>query len=72
MAGYKLALNFNSIPFQVVPRADSEIKGHGKYQLLKVNEAEYHKNPRRRLVVQRGSHWQLAQHGVNLLDLLTY
>jgi murein DD-endopeptidase MepM/ murein hydrolase activator NlpD len=72
VAGYELALNFNGIAFELIPRAASEIKGKQKYQLLSVNEAEYHKNSCRRLVVPRGSRWELGPHGISLLDLLTY
>lgn len=72
VAGYELALNYNGVPFEMVPRAESEIKGKGKYVLLSVNETEYHKNPCRRLVTQHGSRWDLGNHGISLLDLLTY
>ncbi len=72
IAGYELALNYNGVPFEVIPRAASEIKGKSKYQLLSVNEAEYRKNPCRRLVTQKGARWQLTNRGINLLDLLTY
>jgi murein DD-endopeptidase MepM/ murein hydrolase activator NlpD len=71
-AGYEIALNFNGVAFELVPRAASEIKGKGKFQLLSVNEAEYHKNPGRRLVAKRGKRWELTSHGLNLLELLTY
>jgi murein DD-endopeptidase MepM/ murein hydrolase activator NlpD len=70
VAGYEIALNYNAIPFEVIPRAASEIKGKSKYQLLSVNEAEEKKNPCRRLVVQRGARWELAPHGVSALDML--
>jgi hypothetical protein len=40
--------------------------------LLSVNEVEYHRNACRRLVVQKGSHWELGPHGIELLDMLTY
>jgi murein DD-endopeptidase MepM/ murein hydrolase activator NlpD len=72
VAGYEVALNFNGVAFELIPRAESEIKGNGKYQLLSVNEAEVHKNPCRRLVVQKGSRWMLGNHGISLLDMLTY
>ena len=71
-AGYEIAFNFNGVAFELVPRAASEIKGKSKYQLLSVNDAEHQKNPCRRLVSKTGSHWELASHGVELLDLLTY
>ena len=72
MAGYEIALNFNGVPCELIPRAASEIKGKAKVQLLSVNEAEYHKNPARRLVAKKGSRWELTSHGMNLLELLTY
>jgi murein DD-endopeptidase MepM/ murein hydrolase activator NlpD len=72
VAAYELALNFNGVPFEFTPRAASEIKGKARYQLLSVNADEYHRNPCRRLVVQKGSRWALAARGIRLLDLLTY
>jgi len=72
VAGYEIALNFNAVPFELIPRAASELKGKAKYQLVSVNEAEYHKNPCRRLVVQHGSRWELGNHGIEALDMLTY
>jgi peptidoglycan LD-endopeptidase LytH len=72
IAGYEISLDYNAIPFRLIPRAASEIKGSGKYQLLSVNEAEYTKNPCRRLVVRKGTSWQLGPHGVKFLDLLTW
>jgi len=72
IAGYEMALNFNGVPFELIPRAASEIKGKAKFQLLSVNEAEYHKNPARRLVSERGGHWDLARNGQELLELITY
>ena len=72
VAGYELALNYNGVPFGLIPRAASEIKGKAKVQLLSVNDAEYQKNPGRRLLTKKGSRYELASHGLNLLDLLTY
>ena len=72
VAGYELALNYNGIPFELIPRAASEIKGKTKYQLLSVNESEFHKNPGRRLVAKRGTTWELDSSGRNLVELLTY
>jgi murein DD-endopeptidase MepM/ murein hydrolase activator NlpD len=72
VAGYEIALNFNGVPFELIPRAASEIKGKGKFQLISVNEAEYHKNPARRLVAKRGARWELTSHGLNLLEMLTF
>ena len=72
IAGYEIALNFNGVAFELSPRAASEIKGKAKFRLISVNEAEYAKNPGRRLVAKRGSRWELTSHGSNLLELLTY
>ncbi|HYG24586.1 MAG TPA: M23 family metallopeptidase [Verrucomicrobiae bacterium] len=72
VAGYELVMNYNGVPFQLIPRAASEMKHRGKYHLLSVNEAEYRKNPCRRLVTQRGNRWQLTPRGTRLLDLITY
>ena len=70
VAGYEIALDFNGLPFELIPRAASQMKGPAKYQLLSVNEAEHTKNPCRTLVTRRGAHWQLAREGIELLDLL--
>ena len=72
VAGYEIALNFNGVAFELVPRAASEITGKAKFQLLSVNEAEYHKNPARRLVAKKSARWELTSHGLNLLEMLTY
>lgn len=72
IAGYELALNFNGVAFELIPRAASEIKGKARFELLSVDEAEYRKNPARRLVTKKGNHWQLTSHGISLLELLTY
>jgi len=72
VAGYELALNFNGVPFEVIPRAASEIREKAAFQLLSVNQAEYQVNPGRRLVARHGRHWELAHQGLNLLDLLTF
>lgn len=72
IAGYELALNFNGIPFEMIPRGPSEIKGKAKFQLLSVNETEQHKNPCRHLVSKSSGRWELGNHGMELLDLLTF
>jgi murein DD-endopeptidase MepM/ murein hydrolase activator NlpD len=72
VAGYEIALNFNGVAIQLIPRAASEIKGKGKFALLSVNEAEQRKNPARGFVAKRGARWELTSHGQNLLELLTY
>jgi murein DD-endopeptidase MepM/ murein hydrolase activator NlpD len=72
VAGYEIALNCNGVAFELIPRATSELKGKAKVQLLSVNEAEYHKNPGRRLVTKTGTRWELTSHGLSLMELLSY
>jgi len=72
VAGYELVLNYNGVPFALLPRAASEIKGGAKFQLLAVNDAVEKANPCRKLVVKRGSRWQLTDAGTRELELLTY
>jgi peptidoglycan LD-endopeptidase LytH len=72
VAGYEVALNFNAVPFELIPRAESELKGKTKIRLLSVNEAEQQKNPCRRLVTRRSGRWELTETGLNVLKLLTY
>jgi peptidoglycan LD-endopeptidase LytH len=72
VAGYEIALNYNAVPFALMPRAASEIKGTGKIQLLSVNEAEQRAHPCRRLVVQHGSKWQLTEKGLREIEMLVY
>jgi len=73
VAGYELALNFNGLPFELVPRAASEVKTKSKFLLLSVNAAEQQQRPCRKLVSKdKSGRWQLATAGMHLLDLLTY
>lgn len=72
IAGYEISMNFVGIPIALTPRAASEIKSKARVQLLSVNEAEYKKNPCRKIVSNRNGRWQLANNGVNLIELLTY
>ena len=72
VAGYEIAINYAGVPFEMIPRAASEIKGQGTYQLLSVNEQEQRKNPARHLVVSKNGQWSLSTHGLKLLQLLVY
>lgn len=71
IAGYELVVNYNGVPFQIIPRSASQLKGTAKYRLISVNAAEYKKSPCRRLVVQKGGRWELGPRGIRLLDLLS-
>ena len=70
VAGYEIALNYNAVAFALMPRAASEIKGRARIQLLSVDEAEYHAHPCRKMVVQRGRHWELTNSGLRDVELL--
>ena len=70
VAGYEIALNYTGLPFELIPRAASEIKGKARIQLLSVNEAEQQQRPCRKLVTRRSGRWQLAYNGTKLLELL--
>jgi murein DD-endopeptidase MepM/ murein hydrolase activator NlpD len=72
VAAYEIALNYNGVPFQLIPRAPSEVRPGPKYQLLSVNRQEEQDHPCRKLVVQARGHWELASAGIHLLNLLTY
>lgn len=72
VAGYELALNFNGLPYELIPRAASEVKFKDRIRLLSVNEAEYKANPCRRLITQRGGKWQLTTASTKLIELLVY
>jgi murein DD-endopeptidase MepM/ murein hydrolase activator NlpD len=72
VAGYEIALNYNAVPFALLPRAASEITGKAKFQLLSVNAAEYQAHPCRRLVVQHGSRWVLTEKGLRELEMIIY
>ena len=71
-AGYEIALNFAGLPYELIPRAASEIKGKAPVQLISVNEAEYSRNPCRKLVRKQGSRWELTNAGQDLISLLTF
>lgn len=72
IAGYEIALNFNGIPIELIPRAASELKTKSRITLLSVNEAEQQKNLCGKIVTQRKGRWELATRGQNLVELLTY
>lgn len=72
VGGYELVLDFNGLPFQLIPRPASDLRFSGKYSLVSVNAAEYDRNHCRRLVTLHGSSWMLSTRGQNLLTLLLY
>ena len=72
VAGYEIALNYNAVPFALMPRAASEMKGASRITLLSVNESENRAHPCRRLVIQKGTHWQLTEKGLHEVEMITY
>ena len=72
VAGYEIALNYNGVAFALMPRAASEMKGASKISLVSVNEAEQQAHPCRRLVIQKGSRWQLTEKGLREVEMLIY
>jgi peptidoglycan LD-endopeptidase LytH len=71
-AGYEIALDYNGVPFQLIPRAASEIPGQDRIQLLSVNEKEYQAHPCGKLVVKRGQRWELTAKGTQLIELIVH
>lgn len=72
IAGYEIALDYNGVPFQLIPRAASEFPGKDRVQLLSVNEGEYTKHPCRKLVVKRGNRWELTAKGTQWIELIVF
>ncbi len=72
VAAYELALNFNGVPCQLIPRAPSEVKGYAaKVHLLSVNDAEQKKHGCRKFLTQKNGKWALTPEALQHLDLLT-
>ena len=72
LAGYEIVFNFNGVPFELIPRAASEMPSKARVKLLSVNEQEYQRRPGRRLVSGSDGTWRLARAGEELIDLLLY
>jgi peptidoglycan LD-endopeptidase LytH len=72
VAGYELVLDYNGLPFQIIPRPPGDFDGRAKYRLLSVNAAEEKRHPCRHLVAREGNGWRLTPQAESLLELLTY
>jgi murein DD-endopeptidase MepM/ murein hydrolase activator NlpD len=72
VAGYEIALNYNGVPFALMPRAASEMKGVASIQLISVNAAVAEANHCRKLVTQARGRWQLGDKGRREIELLIY
>jgi len=72
VAAYEISLDFNGLPYLLVPKAKSEVGAGAKVQLLSVNEREQSARPCRKLVTKRNGRWELWTNGSQLMDLLVY
>ena len=72
IAGYEVVLNYNAVPFALLPRAASEMKSTARIQLLSVNAPVANAEHCRKLLTQRGSHWQLTDNGRREIEKLIY
>ena len=70
LAGYEVWIDYAGLPFRLIPRAASEVKGKARIQLLAVNDSEQNQHPCRKLVSKRSGRWELAKNGLNLIELL--
>lgn len=72
IVAYDVSLNYNGVPFRLVPKARSEIKGDPSTRILEVDEAEFANHRCRKLIFKRGQTWILTARGQELIQLLTY
>jgi len=72
VAGYEIALDFNGLPFLLIPRTRAELGAGPRIKLLSVNEREQAARPCRKIVVKRSGNWELGATGSQLFDLLAY
>jgi peptidoglycan LD-endopeptidase LytH len=72
VAAYEIRLDFNGVPFELVPRSAEEISGKGLITLLSVNEKEQQTRPCRKLVTRRNGKWDLGNAGAQLISLLRF
>jgi hypothetical protein len=72
VAGYEIALDFNGLPFLLIPKARSEIGAGPRVQLLNVNEKEQSRRPCRKIVTKKGGKWALGTNGEQVIDLLLF
>ena len=71
IGAYEVALNFNGIPCQIIPRTPGEVKTYtAKVHLLSVNDVEQRKNGCRKFLTQKNGKWELTPVALQHLDLL--
>lgn len=74
IVAWEVFFNYNGVPYRIIPRSSSEIKGKttGTYTLLHVNEAEQSKNPARHFLTVSNGKWKLTNKFISYLDQITY
>ncbi len=72
IAGYEIAINYNGLPFLLIPRATSEMKSASRVFLVSVNDEEARQHPCRHFLSKKGASWALTSKGARHFDLLTY
>ncbi len=72
IAAYEVSLNYNGVPFRLVPRSRNEIKGTVATRVLDVDEAEFAKHRCRKLIFKKGQTWILTARGQSLFRLLCH
>jgi len=72
IAGFEVSINFNGLPFKLVPRSSNESRNLQRYQILSVNQKEAEANHCRKLLKKQNKNWTLTPTGLDLLDLLSY
>lgn len=71
-AGYEIVISYAGAPMKLIPRTAAEMKSRARVHLVSVNEAVEKANPCRKLVTKRSGHWELANYGQRLIDLILY
>jgi murein DD-endopeptidase MepM/ murein hydrolase activator NlpD len=72
IAGFEVAFNYAGLPYQLIPRARSEVVSPRTVRLLSVNETEANRHSCRRLLTRKTGRWELTGRGTKLIDLLVY
>ncbi len=72
IAAYEASLNYNGVPFRLVPRSRGEVKGPMTTRLLDVDESEFAHHRCRKLIFKRGQTWTLTARGLELIQLLIH
>lgn len=72
ISGWEIYLDFNGVPYTMIPRAASEISTNQKYTLIEVNGAEQELNPARHFLKKSGNSWVMTTRLTKYLDQLFF